>query len=173
MTAAIRAATLDDAPAIARARVAAWRTAYRGIVPDAHLESLCETETAPRWTEILAQRDVFTFVAVDEAGDVVGFANGGPERTGQFEFEGELYAIYLLAEYRGQGIGTRLFSTVAQTLNEAGTGGMMVWVLDANPYRRFYERMGGRLLDTVRTIDIGGQPFAEAAYGWSDLGVIQ
>jgi hypothetical protein len=45
---------------------------------------------------------------------------------------------------------------------------MLVWTLAANPFRFFYERLGGqRVLE--RTIEIGGQSLAEVAYGWRNV----
>jgi diphthamide synthase (EF-2-diphthine--ammonia ligase) len=41
----------------------------------------------------------------------------------------------------------------------------MLWVLEANPTRAFYERMGGRLLD-AQQISHGA---VEVAYGWSQI----
>ena len=45
----IRAATLNDAPAIARVHVESWRTTYRGFLADDFLLSLSETGYADRW----------------------------------------------------------------------------------------------------------------------------
>jgi hypothetical protein len=45
---------------------------------------------------------------------------------------------------------------------------MAVWVLALNPFRRFYEALGGEPISEQR-IERGGQSFLEAAYGWSDV----
>jgi len=49
-----------------------------------------------------------------------------------------------------------------------GVGSMVVWVLAANPFRRFYEAMGGKLV-VEKQLESGGQSFTERAYGWQDL----
>jgi hypothetical protein len=41
-------------------------------------------------------------------------------------------------------------------------------VLKRNPYRRFYQKLGGRILGE-ETIEIGGVPFQELVYGWEGL----
>ena len=48
----IREATPADAEGIADLQVRAWRTAYRGQVPDAHLDDLVAESLLPnlRWT---------------------------------------------------------------------------------------------------------------------------
>ncbi|MEH1888888.1 MAG: hypothetical protein V7K92_05255 [Nostoc sp.] len=40
-------------------------------------------------------QDNFTYVAEDEIGQIVGFVNGGQNRTGDRFYQGELYAIYI------------------------------------------------------------------------------
>jgi hypothetical protein len=46
--------------------------------------------------------------------------------------------------------------------------GMMVWSMKANPYRRFYEALGGSHFRTD-TVEFCGQNFTEYAYGWQNL----
>ena len=48
---------------------------------------------------------------------------------------------------------------------------MIVRVLEANESaRRFYERMGGRLLAETRQVEESGVWFPERAYRWPDPG---
>jgi hypothetical protein len=42
---------------------------------------------------------------------------------------------------------------------------MIVWVLRDNPYRRFYEAVGGEVV-SERMISIGEAELPEVAYGW-------
>lgn len=165
----IRPATPDDAPAIAHVHVEAWRTAYRNVLPDHVLDGLSEEQRRNHWQAVLSSPQPGEFVLVAEQdGRVVGFAKGGPERGGDPQFRGEVYAIYLLNEFRRQGIGRVLFRRAVEALVEFGLNSMKVWVLRDNPYQRFYERHGGKLAGE-RLIQIGGQEFVEIAYGWNDL----
>ena len=45
---------------------------------------------------------------------------------------------------------------------------MAVWVLGLNPYRKFYEALDAAVIGE-KTIERGGKPFLEIAYGWHDL----
>jgi hypothetical protein len=47
---------------------------------------------------------------------------------------------------------------------------MLVWVMDKNPYRHFYEKIGGELLDQTRDVDYGGSKLTVVSYGWTELG---
>ncbi|MHB8647860.1 MAG: GNAT family N-acetyltransferase [Thermomicrobiales bacterium] len=165
----IREATAADAPAIARVHVESWRTTYRGIVPDDALANLSIERRERFWAGTLSNPDGpgFAYVAADDAGTVVGFASGGPEREGDLVYTGELYAIYLLAEQQGQGIGGQMMRIVAERLAAMGHGTMLVWVLAANPARHFYAALGGVPV-REKQITMGGMPLTEVAYGWSD-----
>lgn len=167
----IRPARPEDAPGIARVHVDSWRTTYQGIMPEEVLAKLSYPAREQRWVEMLAnaERDNHSiFVAADEGGHIVGFSDGGPEREGDPEYTGELYAIYLLKEYQGRGLGRLLTEAVAKSNLQAGYPSMLVWVLVANPARNFYLHLGGQEVK-VKQIELGGAKLGEIAYGWKDL----
>lgn len=169
----IRAADVSDSAAIAKVHVDSWRTTYAGIMPDEHLSSLSYEQREREWRNGLSTpgEATFTLVAQDAAGDVIGFASGGPERGGDPAFQGEIFAIYLLRAYQGMGLGRRLTRAVAERLMSEGFGSLLVWVLAENPSRRFYEALGGECLEE-KVITIGGANLVEVAYGWRDLRVL-
>lgn len=169
----VRPARPGDAAGIARVHVDGWRSTYPGIVPDAYLAGLSHAVYEERWRARLAAPPpgTCTFV-VEQDGLVVGFAMGGPERDGDPEYPGELYAIYVLPGHQGRGAGRRLVAAVAASLAEAGRHALLVWVLEANASgRRFYEALGGRPVRR-REIEIGGAHLPELGYGWRDVGVL-
>jgi len=170
----IRPATVNDARGIAEVHVASWKTTYRDIVPASVLEALSVDKREAGWRELLARTDLIIFVAYDSAGEVIGFACGGAERSGSLSCggvncDGELQAIYWLESVRGQGLGTLLVRRVARVLESRGFHSMAVWVLELNAYRKFYEALGGVVIGE-KTIERGGESFVEIAYGWRDLG---
>jgi ribosomal protein S18 acetylase RimI-like enzyme len=166
----IRLASPDDADGMARVHVDSWRAAYKGIVPDAHLASLSYEQRAARWRDnfATANRNTFVYVAEGTHGRVIGFAGGGPERDGDPNYTGELYALYLHPDYFRQGIGKQLAQTVAHRLIQDGMSSMLVWVLAQNPSRAFYEALRGKYL-YEKPIEIGGANLIEVAYGWPDI----
>ncbi len=167
----IRAANPADAGSIARVHVESWRTTYDGIVDAEFLAGLSYSDRESSWTRILTsdQPDTRTSVAEISAGDVVGFAHAGPEREGNETYRGELYAIYLLREHQGTGLGRRLVSAVAQGLLDCGLTSMLLWVLEDNhSARHFYGLLGGQPVSR-KTITIGGKDLVEVSYAWRDL----
>ena len=169
----IRTAKASDAAAIAQVHVDSWRTTYKGIVPDDFLASLSYEQRGQLWHQVLsdASGPSFVYVAEDARGKLVGFASGGPERTGDPLYTGELYAIYLLAQHQGKGIGRQLAITLVSRLRQEGMTALLLWVLAENPSRKFYERLGGRPI-SEKTVMIGGVPLIEVAYGWRDTRMI-
>jgi GNAT superfamily N-acetyltransferase len=167
----IRPATLDDGEAIARIQIQTWRTAYRGVIADEFLDAMSEDERTSRWSEIVQRPEHATFVAEVEGHGIIGFANGGPERDGREDYRGELCGLYVLPDWHGQGIGRQLVATFASWLINSEFDTMMVWTLADNPYRRFYERLRGKLV-AEKEFEIGEQKLLEVAFGWDDLGAL-
>jgi len=171
----IRPATAEDAWGIARVHVESWRTTYRGIIPDEVLAGLSVEGRAEMWRRAAAQtgqpgRGLFV---AEDSGRIVGFASGGPERTGDPHYTGELYAIYVLAPHQRRRIGRALVRCVVGALLAGGHRTMLLWVLTANDgARRFYESLGGRAVREQLT-EIGGARYPETGYGWDDLAALR
>lgn len=164
----IRQATVNDAKGIAKVHIDSWRTTYEGIIDPQFLSELSYEEREQMWAEGLETSQP-VFVAVTEAGDIVGFATGGEERTGKYShYTGEVYVIYLLKAYQGQGIGRQLIQAVTQYIYDLGHTSMLIWVLQDNPAIYFYEALGGVKVATER-LTIGRRNHIEIAYGWQSI----
>ena len=169
----VRPARVEDAPGLARVHVDSWRTTYRGVVPEAYLAGLSYERREQMWRTILQVEQgegaaSFSYVAEDETGQVIAFVNGGRERSGISGYDGELYAIYLLAEVQGRGLGRRLVHTLVEHFVRQGITSMTVVVLADNAARYFYEALGATLLHEQED-EIGGKKLIELVYGWSDI----
>lgn len=171
----IRPAWASDAPALARVHVDAWRTTYRGILPAGGLAGLSYERREHGWNEVLAlapEQRHFIYVAEDQTGQVIGFSSAGRETSGDPIYTAELYAIYILEEFQHRGLGRRLMRAAVDGLMQAGYAKMLLWVLaDNTGGRRFYERLGGRVL-REKPLEIFGVTVNELAYGWDDLATL-
>ena len=165
----IRAATAEDAAAIAHVHVESWRSTYAGIVPDAYLAGLDETLRVKLWQEWLSGGAVV--LVAERKGEVVGFAHAGKIREAVETADAELYSLYLLQNAQGRGIGRGLLRVMAAVLRVQGFTSMALWVLERNQARGFYETCGGRLAAS-KVIEIGGARLMEVAYWWPDLSVL-
>lgn len=152
----IRPATPDDAEAVARVHVETWRAAYAHALSAEGLASLSVTQRAE-----LHRRSPPVVAEVD--GEIVGFVSVGPGTDP--DTDGELYAIYVLPDRWGCGVGRALMQAGEERLRELGHQHAILWVLEDNPRaRRFYEAAGWTLDGTRRPIEIFGQPVPEIRY---------
>ncbi|MGP8075717.1 MAG: N-acetyltransferase family protein [Thermoplasmata archaeon] len=170
----VRRAGLADLEAMARVHVNGWKTTYPGMVPDEILDRLTvESDIASGFGSGLKEPRPGTaqFVALTQTDEIAGYALACPNRDPDPDFTGELEAIYVLKSHQGRGVGTALVQEVTRYLVNTGKTSMIVWVLEANPYRRFYEHLGGTL--ARRRIGkphrLGGGPLPEVGYGWKDI----
>ena len=177
----VRRARLSDAVAIAAVHVAAWRSAYPGILPDDFLARLSVPRQAAHYDGAIRAGEC-VYVASASGLDipsgsgprVVGFATGGRARTrlfaesGRALAEGEIETLYVLDDWRERGIGRRLIRATAGQLAETGCRSVFLWVLRENPSRWFYERLGGRAVAEA-TIVVGGLAVKQTAFVWDPI----
>lgn len=170
----IREATVNDAGAIARVHVSAWRENYRGLVPDTVLNGLSPERRAVEWAERLKpDHDETVLVAEDDGGRIVGFGACGPQRPDGLPYEGEFYALYVLRQAQGRGFGRRLMRAMSARLAESGHGTATLWVLRENlAARQFYATIGGKRVGDAAAERVEARPgyrLNQVAYGWTTL----
>lgn len=166
----VRPATLQDVPSIARVHVDAWRETYQGVLPSEFLQSLSYESREEQWRRALSNPSsrVHLHVMQEKGGSVGGFVAVGPERGEMEDYDGELYAIYLLKQYQGLGYGRKLFAGGARALVNEGFRSLVLWVLEDNLTRGFYKHLGGSVVGQ-KMIEVGGGEYAAVAYGWVKL----
>ncbi|WP_026673724.1 GNAT family N-acetyltransferase [Alkalihalobacterium bogoriense] len=163
----IRKAVTTDAKGIGKVHVDSWKTTYANIVPDDYLRNLTYERREQVWLNEIPNSGVY--VAENNEGEIVGFSSGGKERSGKYNgYDGELYAIYILKEYQGKGIGKALLKQIVDEIKGMGLNSMLVLVLKDNISRLFYEAHGAKKIDAVE-IDIAGKKLSELVYGWEDI----
>ncbi|PKK81115.1 MAG: GNAT family N-acetyltransferase [Thermoplasmata archaeon HGW-Thermoplasmata-2] len=175
----IREATEKDLPEIVKIGIATWRTTYAGMIPAETLANMSQEWGVEKRKKTLAEKlagtkEWHTFVAEDDNGKIVGFIDGGPQRGEEHKIPdcaGELYAMYVLKAHQQKGVGRQLFLALVRRLLECKMNSMVVHVLEKNPSRKFYEKIGGEYLAT-NTIEIGGAKLEDVIYGWKDLRII-
>ena len=166
----IRACRNTDAHSISHLYVQTWQDTYLGILPFGYLYSMSIAQLERGFIDGLESRQIISYVA-EEAGKLVGFISGGHERTGDEIYCGEIYELYVLKDHQRQGVGLELVSRLVAQFNYCGIYSMLVQVLDANPYRRFYEKINGVYLRNSR-IPFAGEVLDVAVYAWIDTGLI-
>jgi len=167
----IRDARPADARAIAEVHVAGWRWAYEGQLPASVLDGLSGDERETFWRSQLETPAAGSgcLVAEDEQLRIVGFASygtGAEDDGPAIPGAGELFAIYLLHEVLGTGVGRALFSAAEDGLRAVGFATGFLWVLETNDLaRRFYEKAGWAWDGTTsqHRFDCGNRPIVRYA----------
>jgi ribosomal protein S18 acetylase RimI-like enzyme len=165
----VRRASLEDAAAIAAVHVRTWQSAYKGLLPQDHLDRRTVALRTAQWNDRLQAGEEDVFVGCDPDGKVRAFATGLASSEPVDGFDGEIGAIYVLPESQGQGVGERLLRAVGMALQAKGFQSAWLRVLSDNaPARRFYEKFGAEIIcETTEEID--GFAYREHFYGWRDL----
>jgi GNAT superfamily N-acetyltransferase len=169
----IRSAELADADSIARVQGETWQAAYLGMLPHEILNGFGQAQGGAFWQRVLTKAPAESVVIAELDDQVLGFVSAGPIRERIPGYGGEFYALYVLPQAQGCGIGTALVAHAGRALVRHRWIGAAVWVLEDNHLgRRFYERLDGRPLGIARTLAYRGADYPkirEMVYGWPDL----
>ena len=112
-----------------------WQETYPGLVSQEYLEKLtpekCE-EMAFRWRD-----NILVAKEGDRVIGFVGYGSSGPDAPDT----GEVFALYVLPEYHGVGVGRQLMDAALERL--ASYPKICLWAVKGNGRAvRFYEKCG-------------------------------
>ena len=138
----IRNAREDDAQGIADVHDAAWRDAYRGIIPGRELEKMIARRGPRWWHSAIVRKSRLVVLDFDET--IGGYASYGRNRVPSMPYGAEIFELYIAPEFQGLGFGRRLFEAARRDLGEHGYSSVIVWALADNERAiGFYKRLGG------------------------------
>lgn len=156
----IRPMKREEAEAVGDIYAASWRAVYRGIVPQAYLDTL----SGHRWAALLPDSPHQSHVLLD-GGRAVGTSCLTAARDEAMAGWGEIISLYLLPDYFGKGCGRAIMDYDIRKLGESGFEKIYLWTLEENGRARvFYERYGFRRDGGSKICEIGGAPLTEVRY---------
>ncbi len=141
----VRPAVSEDAAALGRIHIAAWREAYKGVVPADYLARLNPEKRGEGFRQAILKGGEEELWCAERDGGLAGFVSFGPCRDDRQDSVkvGEIYALYLDPVRWRQGLGTALCRRAEERLRECGFEQIVLWVLERNSgARAFYEAMG-------------------------------
>jgi len=153
----IRRATADDAPTLAKVHVDSWQVAYRGIVPESHLERFTYQRREEAFRKALTANLEETYL-IEDGDQAVGILTIGASRDPDLDVVrvGEIWGIYITPAYWRRGIGTLLIHEAERILHSRHYEAAVLWVLaDNTDARRFYEEMGFALDGASKMVELG------------------
>jgi GNAT superfamily N-acetyltransferase len=161
----IRRAGVEDAGAIGAVHVAAWRSAYPGVLPDQFLAKMSIPRQAAFYERAI-RLGAGVHVATEQ-NRIVGFSTARRTRHNSLG-EGEVETLYVLDDFKERGLGRGLMRASAEYLAGLSCGSAFAWVLRDNPAGFFYEHLGGKRVATSMT-RVGGSEIPQTAFAWNPI----
>ena len=159
----VRPAVLRDAKAIAELHNATVRAAFAGEPEGAQLPVMALDKRQAYWREAIEYAEPQVLVALH--GDrIVGFAGFDRSRDeGTQQTMGEIWDIYVDADFQGLGVGLSLWHSARQGLHDEGCIDVTLWMQARNKTAlRFFELAGfKREPGAEREVQVVGHTIAE------------
>jgi len=167
----IREATLLDIKETARIITMTWKEVYNGIVPSKKLAELSSLNFISYLEDDIKSDDKTVFVSENEFQAVVGMISGGAIKQEVEGYDAEIYAMYVMPDMQGKGIGQSLFNELVAWLKTHNFKKFVAWVLKDNVKARdFYGKAGGQVV-AQGDIEIGEKKLETVCYGWDLSGM--
>ena len=126
-----------------------WHETYTGLVHPSYMERVTPELCLDR-----SRRYPQNMLVAKDGDKVIGFVGYGAYREDTLPDHGEIFSIYVLAEYQGQKVGYSLMNAAFEKL--AAYKKIAVWVLKGNDRAiKFYERYGFRFDGTEKEVKLG------------------
>ncbi|WP_082234743.1 GNAT family N-acetyltransferase [Halobacillus massiliensis] len=166
----VRKAKFEDAEQIANIHIESWKSTYKDLIDEQDLSNITLENRIALWETILKApvNGQIALVIENEHSELVGFISGGKERTKKYNYDGEIYAVYLLDRYQRKGYGSRLLQRFAEEMHKHEYHSLLVWILTRNPSADFYRKFGAAPVE-AEEVTIGQGTYEETAYGWENL----
>jgi len=149
----IRAATIEDIPAIQDLAYAIWPDAYSKIISPEQLAYMLQIIYSQESLLLQMQRGNNFIILSDETGAPVGFA-AYVLKVDETPITFRLQKLYVLQSLHGKGFGKLLLDYVIEKVKSEGGGKLDLTVNRQNPAQYFYHTMGFEILREEDT-DIG------------------
>lgn len=172
----IRPWLLSDSAAIGQILAQGWKQAYSGFMPDEELGPRIDPEKRrieiEDWlsTDFDPNRELLLVAECDAR--VVGFVGA---RTGDRDglgAAGKIPLLYIASDMQRRGIGRQLLREAAQWLNSTAPGPVVVSAFEQNPFRRFYDAIGGQVAKRI-DVKVGAHSWPVVLYLWPSAEALQ
>ena len=158
----IRRMEIEDAEAVTDILIKSWRTAYRGIISDEHLDNMDRVTLTDR-----RRKQYKDYIVAVFEGRIVGYCwyvNNNSFTNDVPDIDCEVVALYVDPELKRNGLGRQLLLYAIDDLKKQGRKKMIIWCLKENyPSRKFYEKMGGEIIGE-HTTNIGYKDYDEVGF---------
>ena len=159
----IREAKDTDRPAIAAIHAASWADSYADILDPQYIQTHLLKDQQDHWNKQPIKTNDVVLIAESDAG-AHGFIAIWVGETAYID------NLHVAPTGRSQGLGRKLMQAAAQRLQAQGVTHAELWVVTGNIRAiQFYKRLGARLTDRTKTIDLFGTSTVVQQMCWTSL----
>ena len=147
----IRAATQEDAVAIAQVHVQSWQETYEHVVYPHILEQYSLEKRLQLWPQVLKLKNHIVLV-YEHSGQIQGFIDVS---LNEEKGVAKIMAFYVLQAVQKQGIGRLLFKQALADIPPIQYPHIILDVYDQNPACQFYEHLGATCIGSENASNEG------------------
>lgn len=159
----IRKVKYEDIEQIVDINIKDWKKGYKGIIDDEILDNLNREEKIEKWREHYRTGNV---IVAEENGEILGYCKYEDNTVYKnTNIDSEIIAIYVDCDKLGNGVGSKLVEYAMADLKNKNKTKMIIWCLEKNKNaRKFYEKMGGKLINDEKYFIKEGKRYKEVGY---------
>lgn len=139
-------ATDEDCRSLAILKKMIWETTYRGIYPNEKLDKYNIDINENKFKEMIKKQSQTLFIVLNDS-EIIGYMSCGKIMRAFDKYTHDIGLLYLLKEYQGKGLGSKLFEFAK---NELKNQGVTEFIVSCNKYnfsaQQFYTKMGGKII---------------------------
>ncbi len=155
----IRKALEKDAESIVDININGWQETYYGIFPNEFLKSLSsiKEENIKKCKSKISE-----YIVCEIDNNIVGFLKYGKNKKNYDNKYAEVYAIYIISEYKRKGVGRKLLDYSFELLKD-NYNNVLISTLKTNPANEFYKKCGGIKIGTC-SFKVANNEYEENLY---------
>ena len=159
----IRNVKYEDIEQIVDINIKDWKKVYKGIISDEILYNLDRNKKIEKWKKHYNMGNV---IVAEQNGKLLGYCRYDDNSIYEnIDIDSEIIAIYVDCDNLGNGVGRKLLEYVMRDLKNKNKTKMIIWCLEKNENaRKFYEKVGGKLVNDEKYFEIEGQKYKEVGY---------
>lgn len=162
----IRKVKYEDIEQIVDINIKDWKKCYRGTIEDIVLDNLSKNEKIEKWKK---RFNVGNVIVAEKDGTILGYCRYDDNVIDENNnIDSEIIALYVDCDKLGSGVGRKLIEYVIEDLKNKDRTKMIIWCLEKNiNARKFYERMGGKLIENQKYFEKNGKQYKEVGYTYN------
>ena len=165
----IRYLTKEDIPIYQHLITIVWQQTYPGIVNQQFLDNLSNTEQQRiELNNMIYDESEKDTLVLEQDNQLIGFVRYGTTEDPNYTNTGEIFALYILDNYKGKGYGKQLVQSAIKELINSGYTNMIIGCISKNPSNEFYKHLGGTK-KSERPFPKTGDNLIENIYYFQDI----